>query len=72
MDFPVRCFTCGSVIGDMYEDYKKLSQDLGAAKALDQLGVGRYCCRRMFVSHVEMAELVAGGVLAKKPAKGQD
>lgn len=53
MEFPVRCFTCGSVIGDKYEDYKKLSPQ-GADKALDQLGVKRYCCRRMFVSFVEI------------------
>ena len=55
MEFPVRCFTCGSVIGDLYEEYKKLSPE-GADKALDQLGVKRYCCRRMFISHVERSE----------------
>ncbi len=57
MEFPVRCFTCGAVIGDLYEEYKKLSPQ-GTAKALDQLGVTRYCCRRMFVSHVEMNEVI--------------
>ncbi len=56
MEFPVRCFTCGGVIGDLYEEYKKLSPAQGADKALDSLGVTRYCCRRMFVSHIEMAE----------------
>lgn len=57
MEFPVRCFTCGAVIGDLYEEYKKLVPQ-GADKALDQLGVTRYCCRRMFVSHVEMIETI--------------
>lgn len=55
LEFPVRCFTCGSVIGDLYEEYKKLAPS-GADKALNQLGVKRYCCRRMFISHVEMEE----------------
>ncbi|VVB98250.1 DNA-directed RNA polymerase subunit N [uncultured archaeon] len=57
MEFPVRCFTCGAVIGDLYEEYKKLLPQ-GPDKALDQLGVTRYCCRRMFVSHVEMIEII--------------
>lgn len=57
MEFPVRCFTCGAVIGDLYEEYKTL-QPQGADKALDKLGVTRYCCRRMFISHVEMATTV--------------
>lgn len=57
MEFPVRCFTCGAVIGDLYEEYKKLSPQ-GTDKALDQLGITRYCCRRMFVSHVEMVEVI--------------
>ncbi|MFA5077100.1 MAG: DNA-directed RNA polymerase subunit N [Candidatus Micrarchaeia archaeon] len=56
MEFPVRCFTCGSVIGDLYEDYKKNSPQ-GVDKALDQLGVTRYCCRRMFVSFVELDDV---------------
>lgn len=57
MEFPVRCFTCGAVIGDLYEDYKKLLPQ-GADKALDQLGITRYCCRRMFVSHVELMDTI--------------
>ncbi len=57
MEFPVRCFTCGSVIGDLYEDYKKLLPQ-GADKALDQLGITRYCCRRMFISHVELMDTI--------------
>ncbi len=55
MEFPVRCFTCGAVIGDKYEEYKRLLPQ-GADKALDSLGFNRYCCRRMFVSHVEAVE----------------
>lgn len=57
MEFPVRCFTCGTVIGDLYSEYKKILPQ-GADKALDQLGINRYCCRRMFVSHIEMIEIL--------------
>ncbi|MEW6529148.1 MAG: DNA-directed RNA polymerase subunit N [Candidatus Micrarchaeota archaeon] len=57
MEFPIRCFTCGAVIGDMYDEYKNLLSQ-GAEKALNKLGVNRYCCRRMFISHVEMKDII--------------
>ena len=58
MLFPVRCFTCGSVIGDKYEEYKDMLKKQKPADALDKMGVRRYCCRRMFLSHVELASEV--------------
>ena len=54
MMFPVRCFTCGAVIADKYEDYKKKvsnNKNGNFEKVLDDLGVKRYCCRRMFISN---------------------
>ena len=52
--FPVRCFTCGALIGDKWEEYERrveAGEDPG--KVLDDLGIKRYCCRRMFLSHYE-------------------
>ncbi|VVC03338.1 DNA-directed RNA polymerase subunit N [Candidatus Bilamarchaeum dharawalense] len=54
MEFPVRCFTCGSVIGHLYEPYKASVADKKPEATLDELGVDRYCCRRMFMSHVDI------------------
>jgi len=54
MEFPVRCFTCGSVIGHLYEQYEAMVKEKKADVCLDELGVSRYCCRRMFVSHVNI------------------
>lgn len=54
---PIRCFTCGAPIGDKYEEFLrrvKAGEDPG--KVLDDLGVKRYCCRRMLLSHVELIE----------------
>jgi len=54
MMFPIRCFTCGAVIADKYEEYKKRTENGESAKeVLDALGIERYCCRRMFLSHVD-------------------
>lgn len=59
MYFPIRCFTCGAVIGQLYEEYSKMVKaGKKPAEALDGLGVKRYCCRRMFLSHVEVMDKV--------------
>jgi len=58
MLFPVRCFTCGSVIGDKYEDYKDALKKSKPADVLDKMGIKRYCCRRMFLSHVDISSEV--------------
>jgi len=58
MIVPVRCFSCGQVVADKYEEYKRLINEdkKTEAQALDQLGVKKYCCRRMFLSHVEIVD----------------
>ena len=51
---PVRCFTCGSLIADKYQAYvNRVKAGEDPAKVMDELGVKRYCCRRMFVATVE-------------------
>ena len=56
---PVRCFTCGNLIADQFEDYQtrvKAGED--PAKVLDSLGISRYCCRRMLLTTVETIQQV--------------
>lgn len=57
MIIPVRCFSCGALIGDKWETFAervKKGEDTG--KVLDDIGVTRYCCRRMLLSHVEIID----------------
>jgi len=57
---PVRCFTCGKVVGHLYEDFKKRSgsgQD--PKKVLDDLGIKRYCCRQLFLGHVDLTKEIS-------------
>ncbi|MDW7726100.1 MAG: DNA-directed RNA polymerase subunit N [Candidatus Methanoperedens sp.] len=56
---PVRCFTCGKVISSVYEEYKKRLDNEEPGKILDDLGIERYCCRRMLLTHVELVDLLA-------------
>ncbi|WP_338599564.1 DNA-directed RNA polymerase subunit N [Sulfolobus tengchongensis] len=55
MMIPVRCFTCGSLIADKWEPFiARVNAGDHPAKVLDELGVKRYCCRRMFLSHIDI------------------
>ena len=57
MMIPVRCFTCGKVIADVWEEYKKRTERGKDPKTvLDELGVRRYCCRRMLLTHAELID----------------
>ncbi len=55
---PVRCFTCGAVIADRWDEYDKRvnKEHQDPAKVLDDLGFKRYCCRRMFISNIELID----------------
>ena len=76
MLIPVKCFTCGKVIGNKYQYYlaEIKKQKLQASKnpedivylteeysektiegeVLDQLHLTRQCCRRHFLTHVDI------------------
>lgn len=63
MSFPVRCFTCGKPIGHLWEKYKAQVDDIPEEeedktyvikRILNKLGVGRICCMRMFMTHVDI------------------
>ncbi len=57
MIVPIRCFTCGALIGDKWLEYaRKVAQGKSPREVLDEMGVKRYCCRRMFLSHVELID----------------
>ena len=57
MIIPVRCFSCGAVIGDKYEKFIKMVESgVDPKEALDRLGVKRYCCRRMILTHVDIID----------------
>jgi DNA-directed RNA polymerase subunit N len=57
---PVRCFSCGKVVGHLWEEYKKRTQaGEDAEKVLNDLGLKRYCCRQLFLGHVDLLKEVA-------------
>lgn len=60
MIIPVRCFSCGFPVAAFYEQFKN-QKDKGAnlKKTLDDMGIKRYCCRRMLLSQADVIDEVA-------------
>lgn len=80
MIIPIRCYTCGKVIADLWEPYLKMLQEgynkeetavdaesviikrergqTIECKALDNLGLKSYCCRRMILAHIDLCEKI--------------
>jgi DNA-directed RNA polymerase subunit N len=68
MMIPIRCFTCGKMIGDKFADFEsrvKTGEDPG--KVLDDLKIKRYCCRRMLISSVDLIDQVLPYYAQKSP-----
>ena len=80
MIIPVRCFTCGKVLGNLWDKYleelqkaynnelnenelKRIvdlqkDEDSAEKKILDDLGLKRYCCRRVMLSTVDLVDKI--------------
>jgi DNA-directed RNA polymerases I, II, and III subunit RPABC5 len=57
MIIPIRCFTCGKVLGQLYERYLSLlEEEKTETEALRELGLHRYCCRRVVLSTVPLID----------------
>ena len=58
MMIPVRCFSCGQVVADKWEEYNsRVNIDReNPRQGARRPGVKRYCCRRMLVSHVDLID----------------
>ena len=52
--FPVRCYTCNTVIAHLYPRYvDRCRAGEASGVILNDMNVDMMCCRRMFISHVE-------------------
>lgn len=60
MIVPVRCFSCGKVVGSLWDKFNKMVEEGKPVKdALDELGLKRFCCRGTLMSHVDSIDVVA-------------
>ncbi|MCK4714523.1 MAG: DNA-directed RNA polymerase subunit N [Candidatus Aenigmarchaeota archaeon] len=52
MIIPIRCMTCGKPVGHLWEPYQAETRKGRKPKAImDSLGLERYCCRSLFLTH---------------------
>lgn len=59
MIIPIRCFTCGKVVANKWERYKlRIKAGEKEGDVLDDMGMRRYCCRRMFLGQVDNIDKV--------------
>ncbi|HYD03838.1 MAG TPA: DNA-directed RNA polymerase subunit N [Alphaproteobacteria bacterium] len=60
MIIPIRCFSCGKPVAHLWEEYKdKTARGEDKKKILDELGLERYCCRALFIGHVDLIDTSA-------------
>ena len=55
MQIPIRCISCGKPVGGLFEKYKqRVAAGESTGKVLDDLGLERYCCRMLFLTHTDV------------------
>ncbi|MDI6826754.1 MAG: DNA-directed RNA polymerase subunit N [Candidatus Aenigmarchaeota archaeon] len=60
MIIPIRCYSCGKVLGHLWEDFqRRIEAGEDSKEVLDDLGLERYCCRALFLGNVDMIKKVS-------------
>jgi len=56
----IRCFSCGKPLAHLYESYQeRIKKGEEPKKVLDDLKLKRFCCRSLFLSHVDLIDTIA-------------
>jgi len=60
MIIPIRCISCGKPVAHLWEEFKaRTKKGEEPKKVLDSLKLKRYCCRALFMGHVDLIDEVA-------------
>jgi DNA-directed RNA polymerase subunit N len=60
MIIPIRCWSCGKPIAQVWEEYEeRCKKGENKKDVLDDIGLDRYCCRAMFLGHVDLLDTAA-------------
>ncbi len=60
MIIPIRCFSCGKPIAHLWDEFKERSiKGEDQKKILNDLGLERFCCRVMFLGHVDLIDMAS-------------
>ena len=59
MIIPVRCYSCGKILGNKWQNFNELvSEGTPEGKALDIMKLKKYCCRAVMLSHVNLIDKI--------------
>ena len=59
MIIPIRCMTCGKPVGHLWEQFQASTKKGTSPKTvMDNLGLERYCCRALFLTHKDLIKEV--------------
>ena len=57
MIIPVRRWQCGKPIGHLWEQFtERVAKGEERKKVMDELALQRYCCRAVFLGHVDLID----------------
>jgi DNA-directed RNA polymerase subunit N len=60
MIIPIRCWSCGKPVAHLWEEFSKaVAKGEKPKDKLDALGLERYCCRSLFLGHVDLIDVVS-------------
>jgi len=60
MIIPIRCFSCGKPVAHLWEEYQeRVKKGEEPRRVLTSLGLERYCCRALFLGHVDLIDTVS-------------
>jgi len=60
MIIPIRCLSCGKPVAQFWEEFKeRVSKGEERKKVMDSFGLKRYCCRALFLGHVDLIDTIA-------------
>jgi len=60
MIIPIRCISCGKPVAHLWESYnERIKNGEDKKKVMDALGLERYCCRALFLGHVDLIDTAA-------------
>ena len=57
MIIPVRCSSCGKPVAHLWAEFnERVNKGEDRGKVMDSLGMKRYCCRALFLGHVDLID----------------
>ena len=60
MIIPIRCMSCAKPVAHLWESFtERVAKGEERKKVLDDLGLERYCCRALFMGHVDLIDIAA-------------